>query len=51
MRIDSKKIMTLMGTAILAMEVLARCSGSAGETTAAAAATTAVEAAPTAAVG
>ena len=41
MRMDSKKIMALMGTAMLAMGVLAGCSGSAGETTAAAAATTA----------
>ena len=46
MRMDSKKIMALMGTAMLAMGVLAGCSGSAGETTAAAAATTAAEAAP-----
>ena len=45
MRMDSKKIMALMGTAMLAMGVLAGCSGSAGETTAAAAATTAAEAA------
>ena len=51
MRMDSKKIMALMGTAMLAMGVLAGCSGSAGETTAAAAATTAAEAAPTTTAG
>lgn len=51
MRMDSKKIMALMGTAMLAMGVLAGCSGSVGETTAAAAATTAAEAAPTTTAG
>lgn len=51
MRMDSKKIMALIGTAMLAMGVLAGCSGSAGETTAAAAATTAAEAAPTTTAG
>lgn len=51
MRMDSKKILALMGTAMLAMGVLAGCSGSAGETTAAAAATTAAEAAPTTTAG